>query len=673
MAPRESNVSSNCPGPTTFSGSTSQPQPAPPGQQLFHSNMLPFWLATMLAHEGACLAILCGAPCSGKTEAARRMVTLFGDLLAVVSNDMFCDAQRGTMQNGQALKAHQPKEFETVVRCLAEKPRALVYDDGNTHFQEYADKLTIALAAGVKVHNIAWFVFDRGMEEFEEVEHLMNIQRKRLKDFWQGSEYGTVPHASDGKIASLETVWRAVRQIRGQYFNNLDLKVYNAEWIVKELLEYAQSQHTTSTPLPPHASNTTLIPQPHSASSLLACFANPLRDLRDPPPTVPILATSMTNLNTHSNSMLPTNMAPLPATLAALTATFGKHGTLPANTLAATNGGLGGIATYSNSMPIIGLPADQNSALSGDQQYWDQQHSPMHFVLTGGDNGSQMMPLQLQMNLPSSAASPPFTVTNPVTSSGEQTTALDFDFDESSFARALCLAHCPGQSPCQHTDFSLFPLDESPQPSSPLSPSPAFHDGEQGKKLGAFLEPKARYFNAINNPFHSDRPANGNDAGVSGCANGHGNGSVNGNANGNGHSHGSGNGHSNNVTGNGSNGANGGSRSSKHGKSQKSSNSDSLKGKRGNGKKKLQNNSPTTPLSGGLTLQSVLNDYWKIHKVEFDANNDFNFKVPEGLLSKSAASTLPTDMALNGKKVPSEDSEENVPLSPQDAGRSVEP
>lgn len=78
---------------------------------------------------------------------------------------------------GQSLKAHRPEEFESVVRCLAERPRVLMYDDCNTQFQDYAGKLTVALTAGVKIQNLAWFVFDSGMAEAEEVDHLMNFQQ----------------------------------------------------------------------------------------------------------------------------------------------------------------------------------------------------------------------------------------------------------------------------------------------------------------------------------------------------------------------------------------------------------------------------------------------------------------------------------------------------------------
>lgn len=41
----------------------------------------------------------------------------------------------------------------------------------------YAAKVTSALAAGVKVQNLAWFVFDQGLSENEEVEHLMVLQQ----------------------------------------------------------------------------------------------------------------------------------------------------------------------------------------------------------------------------------------------------------------------------------------------------------------------------------------------------------------------------------------------------------------------------------------------------------------------------------------------------------------
>eukprot|EP00667_Euglena_gracilis_P004098 EG_transcript_4112 len=689
MAPRESNVLLNWLGATTSSAVTHPQQSPTSGQQLFHSSMLPLWLATVLAREEICVAVLCGAPCSGKTEATRRMVAIFGDLLAIVSNDVVCDSQQGTAKKGQSLKAHRPEEFESVVRCLAERPRVLMYDDCNTQFQDYAGKLTVALTAGVKIQNLAWFVFDSGMAEAEEVDHLMNFQQKRLKDFWQSSEDGTVCHASDGKITSPEAVRRAVRQIRSQYFSNMELKVYNADWIIKEILEYAQSQHTTVnvSPLFPnsYSSSSALASASQSTPNSLTNFANALLRVL-PGSAIPTLAPGMANLNHHSGPMppmpttmapLPTSMASLPPTLAALSTTVGKHGAVPTNMLATANGALGGTAMHSNAMPIIGLPADQNNALAGDQQFWDQQHAPMYFVLTDGHNGSQMMPLQLQLNSPSSAASPPFTVTNPVTSTGEQTTAVDFNFDESSFAYALCLSHRPGQSPGKRDDFSLFPVDESPpQPSSPLSPSPVFQNGDllsgflPSKKLGkpekrGRKELKNGHCNGVANPFVNGAMngySNGN-----GHSNGNGNGgsggSSNGSGNSNGHNNGNGNGSGNGSNSNGGNGSKGG----KHGKAQKNGYADSLKGKSGNGKKKLQNgwsNGQPTPLSnGGLTLRSVLNDYWQTHKTEIDANSDFDIKVPAGLLAKSNKFEFDEDMVLNGLKALIEDPEESQPVS----------
>ena len=71
------------------------PKSSPPrgDQQLFHAAMLPLWLASVLSSQDICVAILCGAPCSGKSEATRQMVERFGELLCVVSDDLFCDAE----------------------------------------------------------------------------------------------------------------------------------------------------------------------------------------------------------------------------------------------------------------------------------------------------------------------------------------------------------------------------------------------------------------------------------------------------------------------------------------------------------------------------------------------------------------------------------------------------
>ena len=58
--------------------------------------MLPLWLTTVLSSEELCVAVLCGAPCSGKSEATRKMVERFGDLLCVVSDDIICDEKHRT-------------------------------------------------------------------------------------------------------------------------------------------------------------------------------------------------------------------------------------------------------------------------------------------------------------------------------------------------------------------------------------------------------------------------------------------------------------------------------------------------------------------------------------------------------------------------------------------------
>lgn len=186
MAPRESSMFNWFGVNQTQVTSTGQ-------QQLFHAPMLPLWLATVLARQEICVAILCGAPCSGKSEAARKMLAIFGDMLTVFSDDLARDAAKAGkvaqissgggptshhLQGQPTLKAHPIDDFEVVMRTiLGDKPRVVLYDDTNTQFSDYAPKLTTVLALGVKIQNLAWFLFDFGLPEAEEVEHLMSLQQ----------------------------------------------------------------------------------------------------------------------------------------------------------------------------------------------------------------------------------------------------------------------------------------------------------------------------------------------------------------------------------------------------------------------------------------------------------------------------------------------------------------
>lgn len=102
---------------------------------------------TVLTREDLCVAILCGAPCSGKSEATRRMAAIFGDLIAVVSDDLACDAQQApdckVLPSNPSPPAspvppqevYPQSEFDAVIRSLPQKPRVVVYDDSNVQFQ----------------------------------------------------------------------------------------------------------------------------------------------------------------------------------------------------------------------------------------------------------------------------------------------------------------------------------------------------------------------------------------------------------------------------------------------------------------------------------------------------------------------------------------------------------
>ena len=81
------------------------------------------------------------------------------------------------LQSCSSATAHQLEDFELVLQTITSKPRVVVCDDGNTQFQDFARKLTTALALGVKMQNFAWFVFDGGLPDAEEVEVLINLQQ----------------------------------------------------------------------------------------------------------------------------------------------------------------------------------------------------------------------------------------------------------------------------------------------------------------------------------------------------------------------------------------------------------------------------------------------------------------------------------------------------------------
>ena len=80
-------------------------------------------------------------------------------------------------QESNPPQARRSEDFELVLQTICQKPRVVICDDGNTQFQDFARKLTTALALKVKMQNFAWFVFDGGLPEAQEVAHLVNLQQ----------------------------------------------------------------------------------------------------------------------------------------------------------------------------------------------------------------------------------------------------------------------------------------------------------------------------------------------------------------------------------------------------------------------------------------------------------------------------------------------------------------
>jgi hypothetical protein len=611
MAPRESNALFNWLGATNGNFATA----ATGKQQLFHATMLPLWLATVLTREDLCVAILCGAPCSGKSEATRRMAAIFGDLIAVVSDDLACDAQ----QAPDCKEVYPQSEFDAVIRSLPQKPRVVVYDDSNVQFQNYAAKVTSALAAGVKVQNLAWFVFDQGLSENEEVEHLMVLQQKRLQNFWKSAKEGgmvtTPSYASDGKVTTPDVVRRSVRTIRKQYFINSELRLFNAEWITQELVDCAQSLQGTLDSFP---------------SDLLATLQASTHGMVPNGPLITIPAPALDAVSSGPGLPAPPPMFPSPRT----PLPPAPHVSLPTGSAHPVLGipSLGGPVVHPNAVPTLAPPSDQALSLSGDQQPWDQPITPLYFVFANGHNNSAAKPTQLQFNAPSSAAAPPFTVANPVTSSGEHVAAPATQpaFDDTSLAYALCFSHRPTSGHHGPT----FREDAIPPPPSPASQTPGFKsfdspNGVMNGKMGSKAEKRGR----------KDHK--------SGLSNGHStNGHTNGHAQTNGHGAQPSNGHTNghNSNGNCNANSNGLTNGQKGNKQSKAPRNPEAKGKAS--KKKPQNGWASSGLSpfmnGGLTLRSVLNEYWKTHKMELDGNGDFDFTTAE-LLAKSSMSMVGMD------------------------------
>jgi hypothetical protein len=546
------------------------------------------------------------------------MVARFGDLLCVVSDDLFCDEQNQQgLQSCSSATAHQLEDFELVLQTITSKPRVVVCDDGNTQFQDFARKLTTALALGVKMQNFAWFVFDGGLPDAEEVEVLINLQQKRVKDFLANKTRQDAQHfrASDGKIVSSETIRRAVLQLRSQYFvNGTELRIWNAEYIIHQLLEYAKAQYGCPSSPPSYAlekfSSGLLAGVPPHQLVLDGAWSNGIINGCGGPP---LLAPSLDGFTTVDG--LGTHAALQPAT--------------------------------SSTSPIIGLPTDLNSISKGFQDAFatasaDQLLGPMYFVLADGqkltDGLQETPPLQQQLNFPSSAASPPFTSTNPVMHNGDlsetqgplaassaASSALltgnnpalrsgdlsdtSASIASSSFAPPagkMCFNNTPRKTVESEDDFSMFSrLHTASQRSVTVSPrslgplqmlqtaEEPTNGGQSGKSGKPEKNPKPR----------KEARKTGNGAAAKGTS------KANGNGNGNGNGHGNGN-------GNGKNGR---------------------KSKVGWGGT-TQNCSTTTDAKGELTLQSVLNDYWKTHKLEIV--DDFDIKVPGDLQSGSASAAI---------------------------------
>ena len=63
------------------------------GKHVFHIEQLFLWLKMELEAGECCLAFLCGAPSSGKSEKAREAARQFGTAVHIVSNDLASDKE----------------------------------------------------------------------------------------------------------------------------------------------------------------------------------------------------------------------------------------------------------------------------------------------------------------------------------------------------------------------------------------------------------------------------------------------------------------------------------------------------------------------------------------------------------------------------------------------------
>ena len=74
------------------------------------------------------------------------------------------------------------------------------------------------------------------------------LTQKRVKEFLALTKDKQHFRASDGKIVSPETIRRAVLQLRSQYFiNGTELRLWNTECILNELLEFVKVHYNRST------------------------------------------------------------------------------------------------------------------------------------------------------------------------------------------------------------------------------------------------------------------------------------------------------------------------------------------------------------------------------------------------------------------------------------------
>eukprot|EP00667_Euglena_gracilis_P007615 EG_transcript_7699 len=234
------------------------------GKHVFHIQQLFPWLKMELATGEGCLAFLCGAPSSGKSEAARQTARQFGKLVYLVSNDLAMDKKyemESGMKNGLTMiHVSRLDEFPVVVEAVVGHRAALICDDTNAHFCDFAAKVVLALGTGMPTRNIAWFVLDEGLPEEKEVALLFARQQQRFNHLWQGKKVGKLIHPSDRRVMPLDTIVHCVRQIRSTYFTaGSELVQWTDEFIACEMLKWAWSEvvawdsvHKANRKVPPH-------------------------------------------------------------------------------------------------------------------------------------------------------------------------------------------------------------------------------------------------------------------------------------------------------------------------------------------------------------------------------------------------------------------------------------